>query len=90
MSHAPRATRHMAVGSWRVAGGRWSSKWQFVKIFAININYAHKVKSLAAFRLIINALAAKQKRREKEKGERGCVETDSARLQLVCGKQQQH
>lgn len=80
MSHAPRATRYMAVGSWRAGkcGGRWSSKWQFVKIFAININYAHKVKSLAAFRLIINALGAKQKReRERKRREwrqtvRGC------------------
>lgn len=85
-----RTTCHTAHGSWQLAGGRWSSKWQFVKIFAININYAHKVKSLAAFRLIINALGAKQKRREKERGGRGCVETDSARLQLVCGMQQQH
>lgn len=63
---------HTVHGSWQLAGGRRSSKWQFVKIFAININYAHKVKSLAAFRLIINALGAKQKReREKERGGSG-------------------
>lgn len=66
-----RTTCHTAHGSWQLAGGRWSSKWQFVKIFAININYAHKVKSLAAFRLIINALRAKQKRERERKRREG-------------------
>lgn len=72
-----RTTCHTAHGSWQLAGGRWSSKWQFVKIFAININYAHKVKSLAAFRLIINALGAKQKRERERKRREG-----------VCGDRQ--